>query len=316
MMDIQQTYASSSVTDSYNNESILPPSLFSFESTINSSSKLTNNSSYEKDSLLDEQLRFEKQIAHESSIKTQNSFITTYTSLQTILSQTQLKLATIFLQETEYLKFREQQLEYEEQSLTKRMIKIENIQNERKQIENEFNKIKDRLEMAVIQLTKFQNDGVEILQKLFNKSHQIDEQLSGLICQCVASLNRSQTIIHSKINEFSQKSNHIQSELTNRQVIMRNTQLSITLILELVTTLNQFNVQHSQDITMTTINFEKQYQQFINTSEMTKNNLDINKEMNEIHVLEKEKIQLEEELLEQTILLENIHTIIGKVIIR
>ncbi|CAF1139179.1 unnamed protein product [Adineta steineri] len=314
MMDIQQTYASSSVTDSYNNESILPPSLFSFESTINSSSKLTNNSSYEKDSLLDEQLRFEKQIAHESSIKTQNSFITTYTSLQTILSQTQLKLATIFLQETEYLKFREQQLEYEEQSLTKRIIKIENIQNERKQIENEFNKIKDRLEMAVIQLTKFQNDGVEILQKLFNKSHQIDEQLSGLICQCVASLNRSQTIIHSKINEFSQKSNHIQSELTNRQVIMRNTQLSITLILELVTTLNQFNVQHSQDITMTTINFEKQYQQFINTSEMTKNNLDINKEMSEIHILEKEKIQLEEELLEQTILLENIHTIIGKVI--
>ncbi|CAF1202770.1 unnamed protein product [Adineta steineri] len=313
-MDIQQTYALSSVTDSYNNESILPPSLFSLESTINLSSKLTNNSSYEKDSLLDEQLRFEKQIAHESSIKTQNSFITTYTSLQTILSQTQLKLATIFLQETEYLKFREQQLEYEEQSLTKRMIKIENIQNERKQIENEFNKIKDRLEMAVIQLTKFQNDGVEILQKLFNKSHQIDEQLSGLICQCVASLNRSQTIIHSKINEFSQKSNHIQSELTNRQVIMRNTQLSITLILELVNTLNQFNIQHSQDITMTTINFEKQYQQFINTSEMTKNNLDINKEMNEIHILEKEKIQLEEELLEQTILLENIYTIIGKVI--
>ncbi|CAF4388745.1 unnamed protein product, partial [Adineta steineri] len=79
-------------------------------------------------------------------------------------------------------------------------------------------------------------------------------------------------------------------------------------------TLNQFNVQHSQDITMTTINFEKQYQQFINTSEITKNNLDINKEMNEIHILEKEKIQLEEELLEQTILLENIHTIIGKVI--
>ncbi|CAF3730219.1 unnamed protein product [Adineta steineri] len=315
-MDIQQTYALSSVTDSYNNESILPPSLFSLESTINLSSKLTNNSSYEKDSLLDEQFRFEKQIAHESSIKTQNSFITTYTSLQTILSQTQLKLATIFLQETEYLKFREQQLEYEEQSLSKRMIKIENIQNERKQIENDFNKIKDRLEMAVIQLTKFQIDGVEILQKLFNKSHQIDEQLSGLICQCVASLNRSQTIIHSKINEFSQKSNHIQSELTNRQVIMRNTQLSITLILELVNTLNQFNVQHSQDITMTTINFEKQYQQFINTSEMTKNNLDINKEMNEIHILEKEKIQLEEELLEQTILLENIHTIIGKVIIR
>ncbi|CAF1249484.1 unnamed protein product [Adineta steineri] len=314
MMDIQQTYASSSATDSYDNESILPPSLFSLESTINLSSKLTNNSSYEKDSLLDEQLRFEKQIAHESSIKTQNSFITTYTSLQTILSQTQLKLATIFLQETEYLKFREQQLEYEEQSLSKRMIKIENIQNERKQIENDFNKIKDRLEMAVIQLTKFQNDGVEILQKLFNKSHQIDEQLSGLICQCVASLNRSQTIIHSKINEFSQKSNHIQSELTNRQVIMRNTQLSITLILELVNTLNQFNIQHSQDITMTTINFEKQYQKFINTSEITKNNLDINKEMNEIHILEKEKIQLEEELLEQTILLENIHTIIGKVI--
>lgn len=87
-------------------------------------------------------------------------------------------------------------------------------------------------------------------------------------------------------------------------------------MLELVNTLNQMNIQHSQDITMTTIDFEKQYQQFTDLSETTNNHWDINKEMKEIHLLENEKNQLEKELLEQTILLENIDTILGKTIIR
>ncbi|CAF1567882.1 unnamed protein product [Rotaria sordida] len=86
-------------------------------------------------------------------------------------------------------------------------------------------------------------------------------------------------------------------------------------MLELVNTLNQLNIEHSQDIIITTADFEKQYQEFIDLSQTTKNSLDINKEMNEIRLLENEKIQLEKELLEQTLLLENISTILGKSVI-
>jgi uncharacterized protein YeeX (DUF496 family) len=135
-----------------------------------------------------------------------------------------------------------------------------------------------------------------------------------VISQSITSLNRSRTIIHSKINEFSYKSNHIQSELTDRQVFIRNTQLSIRLMLELVNTLKQFNIQHSQDIIITTTDFKKRYQQFTDRAETINYHWNINKEMKEVCLLQNEKIQLEKELLEQTILLENIYSILGKAI--
>jgi hypothetical protein len=65
---------------------------------------------------------------------------------------------------------------------------------------------------------------------------------------------------------------------------------------------------------MAITDFEKQYQQFIDIKETTKNQWNIHKEMDEICLLENEKVQLEKELLEQTILLDNIYTILGKAI--
>jgi len=85
-------------------------------------------------------------------------------------------------------------------------------------------------------------------------------------------------------------------------------------MLELVNTLNQLNIEHSQDITMAITDFEKQYQQFINIKETTKSQWNIQKEMDQIRLLENEKLQLEKELLEQTVLLDNIYTILGKAI--
>jgi len=85
-------------------------------------------------------------------------------------------------------------------------------------------------------------------------------------------------------------------------------------MLELVNTLNQLNIEHSQDITMAITDFEKQYQQFINIKETTKSQLNIHKEMDQIRLLENEKLQLEKELLDQTVLLDNIYTILGKAI--
>ncbi|CAF0766175.1 unnamed protein product [Rotaria sordida] len=323
-MDIKRSCPLSPLID--NNKPIISTprnrssSIFSSQSNLNNIyalnlTPLMDIHTSEKSDLLDEQFRLEHDIALQSSIKTHDSFRTTYSSLQTILSQMQLKLASVFLEETEYLKQREQQLEQEEQSLTKRIQQLNNIQIERQQIEKEFSKLKDRLETAVIQVTNFQTDGTQILRTLFSESRQIDEQLSGLISQCVAALCRSRTIVNSKINEFLQKSEHIQLELTDRQVLIYNTQSSIKLMLELVNTLNQLNIEHSQDIIITTADFEKQYQEFIDLSQTTKNSLDINKEMNEIRLLENEKIQLEKELLEQTLLLENISTILGKSVI-
>jgi len=72
----------------------------------------------------------------------------------------QVKLASVFLQETEYLEQREQRIERDEQLLTKRIKQLENIQIEREQLEKEFTKLKDRLEAAVAYIIKFQTDGV------------------------------------------------------------------------------------------------------------------------------------------------------------
>ncbi|CAF4035424.1 unnamed protein product, partial [Rotaria sp. Silwood2] len=259
-----------------------PPPMYSSESNTNNIyalnlTPLIDIHSSEKSGLLDEQFRLENDIAYQSSIKTQDSFRTTYSSLQTILSQMQLKLASAFLEETEYLKQREERLEQEEQSLTKRIQKLENIQIERQQIEKEFSKLKDRLETAVTQVTNFQTNGTQILRTLFSESRQIDEQLSGLISQCLASLCRSRTIVNSKINEFLQKSEHIQSELTDRQILIHNTQSSIKLMLELVNTLNELNIENSQDITIAISDFEKRYQEFTDLSQTTKYTLDIDK---------------------------------------
>ncbi len=109
---------------------------------------------------LNEQFRLERDIAHQSSVLTRNSFRTTYSSLQTMLSQIQLKVAAAFLQETEYLQQREQRLEYEEQILSERHKQLETIRYERERMEKDFHQIKDRLESAVIQVTKFKTDGV------------------------------------------------------------------------------------------------------------------------------------------------------------
>ena len=118
-------------------------------------------------------------------------------------------------------------------------------------------------------------------------------------------------MVNEKLNDFSQKSDCIQSELTDREILIQNTKLSIKLMFELVNTLNQLNVEHSQDITIAAINFQKQYQRFTNELETTNIHWDINKQMDEIHLLEKEKIKLENELIERTLILENIYTILG-----
>ena len=107
-----------------------------------------------------EQLRLEREIAQQSSVITQDSFCSTYTNLQTMISQMQLKVAAAFLQETEYLQQREQTLEYEEKILSEKNEKLFHLRNEREQIQKEFSQIKDRLDSAVVEVTKFQTDGV------------------------------------------------------------------------------------------------------------------------------------------------------------
>lgn len=110
-----------------------------------------------------EQLRVERDIAHQTSVITRDSFTTNYSSLQTMLSQMQLKVAAAFLQETEYLQQREQRLEYEEKLLQERNRQLENLRHERERMEEDFFQIKNRLESAVIQITKFKIDGVNLV---------------------------------------------------------------------------------------------------------------------------------------------------------
>ncbi len=116
---------------------------------------------------LNEQFCLERDIAHQSSVITRDSFTTTYSTLQTMISKMQLKVAAAYLQETEYLQQREQRLEYEENILFQRHKQLEDIRYERERIEEDFIQIKDRLELAAIQLTKFKTDGVNLISFLF-----------------------------------------------------------------------------------------------------------------------------------------------------
>ncbi|CAF2128625.1 unnamed protein product [Rotaria magnacalcarata] len=262
-----------------------------------------------------EQLRLERDIAHQSSAITRDSFTTTYSNLHTMLSQMQLKVAAAFLQETEYLQQREQRLEYEEKLLDERNKQLENLRHEREHMEEDFIQIKNRLESAVIQVTKFKTDGAEILQTLFSEARQIDEELSELISQSMASLVRTRSIINDKTNNFMQKSDEIRLEFNDRTTLMRNTESAITMMLELVNTLNQLNIEHSQDLSIAKIDFDKKNQDFIDLSQTIKFNWSVKNEIEQIRLLENEKIQAQKELLEQTLLLENLKTVLGKAII-
>ncbi|CAF0944634.1 unnamed protein product [Rotaria sordida] len=264
---------------------------------------------------LNEQLRLERDIAHQSSIITRDSFTSTYSSLQTMLSQMQLKVAAAFLQETEYLQQREQKVEYEEQLLIERNKQLENLRHEREHMEEDFLQIKNRLDSAVIQVTKFKTDGAQILQTLFSESRQIDEQLSELISESMASLVRTRSIMNSKTNNFIEKSDDVHTELNDRTTLIRNTESTITMMLELINILNQLNIEHSQDLSIAKTDFDIKNQEFIDLSQTLKHNWDIKKEIEHIRLLENEKIQVQKELLEQTLLLENLKTVLGKAII-
>lgn len=92
-MDIKQNYDDNNKSTSSN---------LSFESNIENINKF-NSISNESD-LLIEQFRLEHEIADRVSIKTQDSFITTYSTLEMIFSQMEIKLVSVLLEETEYLK--------------------------------------------------------------------------------------------------------------------------------------------------------------------------------------------------------------------
>ncbi len=131
----------------------------------------------------------------------------------------------------------------------------------------------------------------------------------------MASLVRSRSIIHSKTNDFIQNSDDIRSELNDRTTLIRNTELAITMMLELIHLLNQLNIEHSQEISIVKTDFDRKNQDFYDVSRTIKHDWDIKKEVEQIRSLENEKIQAQKDLLEQTLLLENLKTVLGKAII-
>jgi len=122
-------------------------------------------------------------------------------------------------------------------------------------------------------------------------------------------------MIDEKINNFSQQSARMRTNLIDRQAQIRHTQLTITLMLDLVNQLNEQNVEHSNELTLALRQLEKKCQDAQNQSETTKMYWNIQQELNEILKLEKQKQQLKQELFDQTLMLENINTVIGKAII-
>lgn len=130
------------------------------------------------------------------------------------------------------------------------------------------------------------------------------------------SLVRSRCIIQSKNKNFIEKSEDIRAEFHDRTVLIRHTESAITMMLELINTLNQLNIEHTQDLSIVRADFEKRNEDFTQLSQTLKHNWDIQKELEEIKSLENEKIQLQKDFYDQTLLLEHLQTILGQAILR
>lgn len=131
----------------------------------------------------------------------------------------------------------------------------------------------------------------------------------------MASLGRSRTIVQSKNKDFIQKSEQIRSELNDRSAMIRQTESAITMMLDLINVLNQVTNEHSQDLSLVKNDFDRKNQDFLDLSQTMKHDWDIKKEIEQIRFLENEKIQAQKDLYEQTLLLENLKTVLGKAII-
>jgi len=153
-----------------------------------------------------------------------------------------------------------------------------------------------------------------MLQTLFAESRQIDDKLSELISESMESLGRTRTIINTKTNEFKQKTDDMREELDDRSTLIRNTESTITMMLELINTLNQLNIEHSQDLSIVQIDFDRRNQDVNDVSQTMKHNWDIKQEIQQIQLLENEKKQVQNELYDQTLLLENLKAVLGKAI--
>lgn len=153
-----------------------------------------------------------------------------------------------------------------------------------------------------------------MLQTLFSESRQIDDKLSELISESMESLGRTRTIINTKTNEFKQKTDDMREELDDRSTLIRNTESTITMMLELINTLNQLNIEHSQDLSIVQIDFDRRNQDVNDVSQTMKHNWDIKQEIQQIQLLENEKKQVQNELYDQTLLLENLKAVLGKAI--
>lgn len=118
-----------------------------------------------------------------SSNDLEETFLSTYSSLQLILCQMQMKLAGMFLHETEYLQQREEQLQRDEQIVEQRVKSLQQIQFEREQLEDDFSQLQHRLESAVVHVIQFQTNGVrkKIIRENFNLV--ISDRNSSIIIQ-------------------------------------------------------------------------------------------------------------------------------------
>lgn len=85
-------------------------------------------------------------------------------------------------------------------------------------------------------------------------------------------------------------------------------------MLELINLLSQLNIEHSQDLSIGQTELERKNGDFIDLSQTIKQNWDIQKEMEQVRLLENEKAQLQKDLFDQSLLLENFQTVLGKAI--
>lgn len=104
----------------------------------------------------------------------------------------------------------------------------------------------------------------------------------------------------------------MKNEIDERTKTIEKVESTINVMLELINVLTRCNSDHFQDLNLINDDFQRKNRDFTEFSRFMENNFDIRQEIEQIRFLEKEKLRLNKELLDDTLLLDRLKTVLGK----
>ncbi|CAF0908989.1 unnamed protein product [Didymodactylos carnosus] len=264
---------------------------------------------YERLLLLNAQLTTPEITAGITGRTTSEKFSKAFSSIHQRLAEMELKLSNVFMSETEYLQTLEDRLAEEELRLCQKISALDKIRKEKDMLKEKFDVITQRLKYALNTMDNTKNISDQYLAGLYEKNMLLDAQVHDLMSGTFDTLMRIRHQVSDDVREFHQTTAETKHQLHSKQVLVENTEKSVDLILELVRQLAEVNDAHKTTLSTCVQSMDDKLEQFEQTLDET-SEWNIEQEMAEIKLLERQKQVLNEELKDKAILLEKIQQIL------